>query len=53
MEIEKHVFETWCALLVSLMFMSLMGEKGFSQFVDPGLFGFYLSDLLLEFFYSW
>ena len=35
------------------MFMLLMGkQRGFSQFVNPGLFGFYLNDLLLEIFFK-
>ena len=35
------------------MFMLLMGkQRGFFQFVNPGLFGFYLNDLLLKNFFK-
>ena len=47
MEIEEHFLKT--LLLIFLMFMLLMGkQRGFFQFVNPSLFGFYLNDLLLK-----
>ena len=60
MEIEEHFLKT--LLLIFLMFMLLMGkQRGFFQFVNPSLFGFYLNDLLLKnflkynfiYFYFW
>jgi len=52
MEREKHFWKL-CVLLIILMYILVMGkQRGFSQFVNPGLFDFYLNDLPLEIFFK-